>query len=315
MSFLQGLGQLAGVAGGVVGGYAQDKDDRLKRAMLAKQEERQASAAQLQALLGGANLKHLNLQNNALENPPETFGDAEDIVAPDGVGIQRVVRSNRGNVKPIGMAPPKVEKPQALQLGMPGYREAHQAEIDAQAAASRGNAEHAAGLKPAPTAQTQRLQATYKADKLKLKNLQDAITNYRGHLTRTGIEVLPGTENSRLSSAHANLVLQAKEAAKLGVLAGPDMGILEKLVNDPTSLGNALKNVGQFGGRAKSLEKQLDDYEGLIKNFDTRLEEVYGSQGGETGGGGSAKISPAERAALKASGFTDQQLDAKYGRP
>lgn len=144
------------------------------------------------------------------------------------------------------------------------------------------------GPTAAERAQGARTAATYKASKTTLDNLKDAIKRYRGQLEASGVEIIPGDAKSLTESAYANLTLQGKEAAKLGVLAGPDMAILEQLVNDPTTLGSAAKNVFQVGGRAKSIAKQLDQYEAIIDGYVARNEQNYN-------GGADPDASPAQK--------------------
>lgn len=148
--------------------------------------------------------------------------------------------------------------------------------------------QQAAGPTAAERAQGARTAATYKASKTTLDNLKDAIKRYRGQLEASGVEIIPGDAKSLTESAYANLMLQGKEAAKLGVLAGPDMAILEQLVNDPTTLGSAAKNVFQVGGRAKSIAKQLDQYEAIIDGYVARNEQNYN-------GGADPDASPAQK--------------------
>ena len=120
-------------------------------------------------------------------------------------------------------------------------------------------------------------QNTFKAKETVLNNLKDAIARYRDQLTATGVELMPGDAKSLLTGAYSNLKLLAKEAANLGALTGPDVMILEELVNNPASAGSAFQNVLQGGGRAESMLKQLGQYESIIEGQRNRLREQFGA--------------------------------------
>ena len=103
---------------------------------------------------------------------------------------------------------------------------------------------------------------------LALKNLRSAIAAYRTELSTTGPTLLPG-KGARLNSLYRDLQLQQKEAAQLGALAGPDVGILEKLMTPPDSyLGNWMGST--------PLLSQLDVGNEVLTRGEKNLREVYG---------------------------------------
>ena len=68
-------------------------------------------------------------------------------------------------------------------------------------------------------------------------NVEDAYGRYRKLILETGPTLIPGESKLVLSAGYADLMLQLKELAKLGVLAGPDMEIMAQIIKDPTKLG------------------------------------------------------------------------------
>lgn len=72
-----------------------------------------------------------------------------------------------------------------------------------------------------------------------LNNFQRDIGSYLDLVQKNGGFEAVGEDSGRMSALSTGLKLQMKNLEQLGVLAGPDMGLLEKLVNDPTGM-NAL---------------------------------------------------------------------------
>lgn len=134
MGFLDFLSPALTVGTQAAGTYQQAKaqaNDRntknfMQSAMLLKQQHDDEINQQLR----GAQTAEANARTNMILNPAETWGDAEDVQGEDGK-LQRVLRSNRGNIRPIGAPPPKPP-----QLGDPAYlkAEADLARVRANAA-------------------------------------------------------------------------------------------------------------------------------------------------------------------------------------
>ena len=78
---------------------------------------------------------------------------------------------------------------------------------------------------------------------------------------------------NKLSAAYGQLQLEFKELAKLGVLAGPDMDLIERVMIDPTSLrANAI----QVFSDKDALYKQLDIVEDKLNSARKRAVARYG---------------------------------------
>lgn len=69
-----------------------------------------------------------------------------------------------------------------------------------------------------------------------LTTLQDVFGKYKG------ADLLNPNVRAEIQQSLNNALLQGKEANRLGVLNGPDLGILEKLVGDPTSIDALVKD-------------------------------------------------------------------------
>lgn len=86
---------------------------------------------------------------------------------------------------------------------------------------------------------------------LMFHKVEDSIGRYRALLKSYGPTILPNEAKVKLSSSYSDLLLELKELAELGVLAGPDMDIMEAVSANPTTLK------GQLLG--DDILKQLDE--------------------------------------------------------
>ena len=111
-----------------------------------------------------------------------------------------------------------------------------------------------------------------------LSNFEKAVAAYRNELATTDPSVLPG-KIPKLKALYTDMSLQAKEAANLGALTGPDMQLLSGLFTDPTSFSGAWLQ-GKPG-----LNDQLDMADAMIKRRRESLAEVYPAARGAAGAG------------------------------
>ena len=101
-------------------------------------------------------------------------------------------------------------------------------------------------------------------------NVEDAYGRYRKLILETGPTLIPGESKLVLSAGYADLMLQLKELAKLGVLAGPDMEIMAQIIKDPTKLGAQMYD-------RNSLLAQLDQVLGpKVQAARGRTVSLYG---------------------------------------
>jgi hypothetical protein len=95
---------------------------------------------------------------------------------------------------------------------------------------------------------------------LGLTNFESSLGAYEKFMTQPGIVDkirIPGSaEREQAGNLYTDLQLQAKEAAQLGALAGPDITILENLLADPTSV-KAMAGLRNIGANLKSARDVL----------------------------------------------------------
>lgn len=156
----------------------------------------------------------------------------------------------------------------------------------------------------APTGEPFTTTSQSRADAAKARErLRMAIGRARELVNQYGITVMPGESQDQLNAAFTNLQLQYKDAAGLGALTGPDMGLIEKALGDPTSITQLFR-----GGK-----------DGVLAKLNEAERVLGGGQaaGGQGGGGmpsrGRMQLSPTEQAiynAAKAEGKQDAEIMA-----
>jgi len=106
---------------------------------------------------------------------------------------------------------------------------------------------------------------------LKLK-----LNSYESLVDKHGIEVI-GKDKAVLENAYNELLLSYKEAAKLGVLAGPDMDIINSAIREAAvGFGGALANTVTFGGQGRKLKANLKQAQITMNNSaNLALDQLY----------------------------------------
>lgn len=131
----------------------------------------------------------------------------------------------------------------------------------------------------------------------------DAITGeldrYADLVDKTGIEAMPGKDKDNLNTVRQGVMLQMKELFNLGVLNGPDLSLMEKMIYDPVidpMKEGGLMNVpgqiwagatGTAGDRAKNSVTELKRMLENIKNSVGKNSRPTGT--GAPGGGADYK--------------------------
>lgn len=105
--------------------------------------------------------------------------------------------------------------------------------------------------------------------KLKLSTYQDLVEKY-------GFETF-GANKATLESAYTELQLAYKEAANLGVLNGPDLGLVEKAIRSATpGLFGNIGNVLRLGQGTRNLTANLEQAQSTLNNAASlHLEQLY----------------------------------------
>ncbi len=65
------------------------------------------------------------------------------------------------------------------------------------------------------------------------KALNTELDRYSELVEKTGIEAMPGKSKDQLNSVRQGVMLQLKELFNLGVLNGPDLSLMERMIYDP----------------------------------------------------------------------------------
>ena len=151
------------------------------------------------------------------------------------------MRNNEGEMPPIGM--------NWQQAGQAGFRFINKQE------------EEKAGEQKEIIGSMEQSLGTYKT-LLKKQGAMNVVDMFRNP-----------SDYNKLSAAYGQLQLEYKELAKLGVLAGPDMDLIERVMIDPTSLR---ANATQIFADKESLYKQLDVVEDKLTAAKKRAEARFG---------------------------------------
>jgi len=96
-------------------------------------------------------------------------------------------------------------------------------------------------------------------------SIQNSISAYKDMVDAGGIGVMPGTQRDLLQSARTNLQLQMKDLFELGVLAGPDMDLLNALVFDTTDPKNYLTQALGGGTAEERFKNSIQNLENQMK--------------------------------------------------
>lgn len=137
-----------------------------------------------------------------------------------------------------------------------------------------------------PEAQTNRAAAVDQA----YKALNTELDRYSELVEKTGIEAMPGKSKDQLNSVRQGVMLQLKELFNLGVLNGPDLSLMERMIYDPVidpfkeggimNLPDQLFTsiAGNPGARAKS---SVDELKRMIGNIRNSVSGPKSNQGGD----------------------------------
>lgn len=108
----------------------------------------------------------------------------------------------------------------------------------------------------------------------------------RNALSRAGAfgANIPGPLKDEIAGLASKIQIEAKNVAELGALSGPDMGLIERIISDPSQISSALRNIPtQLDG--------LDDWAGNSVNAGLKAYGVRrrGSSSNEAPGADAAK--------------------------
>lgn len=102
-----------------------------------------------------------------------------------------------------------------------------------------------------------------------IENLSSAMTDYKQKLkTWSNGSLASPDKRASMGTAYTDMLMQAKEAYRLGVLNGPDYQLLTSVLTDPVSLRGSLVST-------KAMEEQIDQMVSKMEQRKTNLAKVY----------------------------------------
>lgn len=178
-------------------------------------------------------------------NKPAISPEAQIRFADEGIGIPQQFRGG-GNVTAISNQPtvaqpstvqPQVSAPTATPTvaGSKEYDPFKAPPVPAGLSGKQAREWKADQAKPLTGESEKQVSGAINYQK-SLTNLQDIFSKYKG------ADLLNPNVRAEIQQSLNNALLQGKEANRLGVLNGPDLGILEKLVGDPTAIDALIKD-------------------------------------------------------------------------
>lgn len=106
-----------------------------------------------------------------------------------------------------------------------------------------------------------------KSQVIGVQNTRLAIKEYRDILpTLSNWDLLSPDRRSDIGLKYNNMLLQAKEAYRLGVINGPDYEILQKIVTNPLSITGAITSSAALDRQAQELDRIMSGIEGASGN-------------------------------------------------
>jgi hypothetical protein len=94
--------------------------------------------------------------------------------------------------------------------------------------------------------------------------VKDALASFKANIETNGAAILPGATRAVQEAEYRKLLLQMKELFNLGVLNGPDLVLMESIINEPAgwitlakSLGSPARAKKMILGQIKAMEKEI----------------------------------------------------------
>jgi hypothetical protein len=125
-------------------------------------------------------------------------------------------------------------------------------------------------------------------------NLDAALSDYQALITKGGISLMPGQESDAINQSRTNLQLQMKELYNLGVLNGPDLGLMQQMIFDPqVSVFSPIDAMGKLysaaGGKGSASidarsKASITRVRSMLKNIrDNKTKGILDNNGGFVG--------------------------------
>lgn len=105
-----------------------------------------------------------------------------------------------------------------------------------------------------------------------IAGVRGALAAFKANIQQNGAAIMPGIVRSGQETDYENLQLQMKELYNLGVLNGPDLALMRRIVNEPGAFGTLMRaGAGRATpsqlilGQIKKLEQEIDRRERNMK--------------------------------------------------
>ena len=104
-----------------------------------------------------------------------------------------------------------------------------------------------------------------------MSGVRGALAAFKQNITDNGIALMPGVTRAGQETDYENLQLQMKELYNLGVLNGPDLALMRRIINEPSGWVTLLKaGIGRTDPK-KMILAQIKKLEGEITKRENNL--------------------------------------------
>lgn len=102
--------------------------------------------------------------------------------------------------------------------------------------------------------------------------VKGALGTFKENIEQNGVALLPGITRAGQETDYENLQLQMKELYNLGVLNGPDLALMRRIVNEPGGFVTLAKAMGSPDRAAKMILTQIKKLEAEIVKREANLK-------------------------------------------
>lgn len=118
------------------------------------------------------------------------------------------------------------------------------------------------GIEPSGTGERNNLNAQARS----FQGLMKGLDEYEKLFAKGGSTAWPGARRDELSTAHRDLQMQMKELYNLGVLNGPDLGLMNQILLDPTAIGGNVMDALGVSDMEKRIPENINNVRRMMTN-------------------------------------------------